>query len=84
MHYNFVRVKYRSIFTDSEPLTADSGTAMLRSMDNGRTWTVVGKVIRQKTGLAIDGSGKQIYSDQMPSARELNNSTKIAVEQKHV
>ena len=66
-------------FTDSEPLTADSGTAMLRSMDNGRTWTVVGKVIRQKTGLAIDGSGKQIYSDQMPSARELNNSTKIAV-----
>lgn len=32
-----------------------------------------------KTGLAIDGSGKQIYSDQMPSARELNNSTKIAV-----
>lgn len=22
-------------FTDSEPLTADSGTAMLRSMDNG-------------------------------------------------
>ena len=66
-------------FTDSEPITADSGTAMLRSMDNGRTWTVVGKVIRQKTGLAIDGSGKQIYSDQMPSARELNNSTKIAV-----
>lgn len=66
-------------FTDADPQKGDSGTSLLRSMDNGRTWVVVGKVIRQESGAATDGSNTTIYSDQMPSARELNNSAKIAI-----
>jgi hypothetical protein len=66
-------------FTDAEPNIGDSGTSLLRSMNNGKTWTAVGKVIRQKTGTAIDGSGKTIFSDQMPVAIQLKGQTKIAV-----
>jgi hypothetical protein len=66
-------------YTDCEPNSGDSGTSLLRSTDNGKTWTTVGYVVRQKTTLANDGSGKQIFSDQMPVACELNKSHKVAV-----
>lgn len=66
-------------FTSSNPETGDSGTAFLRSTDRGASWTHVGKVIRQAAGEATDGSGKTIYTDQMPVAIQLNDSEKIAV-----
>lgn len=66
-------------FTDAEPNIGDSGTSLLRSMNNGKTWTAAGKIIRQKTGVAIDGSGKTIFSDQMPVAIQLKGQTKVAV-----
>ena len=66
-------------FTGSDPDKGDSGTALLRSTDNGETWTSVGKIIRQYAGLAADGSGDPIYTDQMPVAIQLNGSERIAV-----
>lgn len=66
-------------FTSSDPNTGDSGTALLRSNDNGKTWTSVGKIIRQKAGVATDGSGKTIFTDQMPVAIQLNGKDRIAV-----
>lgn len=66
-------------FTSSDPNKGDSGTALLRSNDNGESWENVGKIIRQLSGTATDGSGDNIYTDQMPSAVELNESGKIAV-----
>jgi hypothetical protein len=66
-------------FTDAEPNIGDSGTSLLRSMNNGKTWTAVGKIIRQKSGTAIDGSGKTIFTDQMPVAIQLKGQSKIAV-----
>ncbi len=66
-------------FTSSDPDKGDSGTALLRSTDNGETWTSVGKIIRQYAGEAADGSGDPIYTDQMPVAIQLNGSNRIAV-----
>ncbi len=66
-------------FTDSNTTTGDSGTALLRSTDRGATWTAVGKIIRQKAGTAVDGSGTTIFTDQMPVAIQLNDSERIAV-----
>jgi hypothetical protein len=66
-------------FTSSNPNTGDSGTALLRSTDMGQSWTHVGKIIRQAAGEASDGSGKTIYTDQMPVAVQLNGSERIAV-----
>ena len=59
-------------FTSADPNKGDSGTALLRSNDNGKTWTSVGKVIRQNAGTATDGSGDPIFTDQMPVAIQLN------------
>ena len=66
-------------FTDADPVTGNSGTALLRSTDRGETWTSVGKIIRQKAGVAMDGSGQTIFTDQMPVAIQLNDSERIAV-----
>lgn len=66
-------------FTSADPNTGNSGTALLRSTDRGATWTHAGKVVRQKAGLATDGSGTTIFTDQMPSAIQLNGSERIAV-----
>ena len=66
-------------FTSADPNKGDSGTALLRSKDNGATWTHVGKVIRQNAGTATDGSGDPIYTDQMPVPIQLNGSEEIAV-----
>lgn len=66
-------------FTDADPLTGNSGTSLLRSTDRGATWTAVGKIIRQKAGVATDGSGQTIFTDQMPVAIQLNGSERIAV-----
>lgn len=66
-------------FTNSDPNKGDSGTALLRSLDNGLTWTSVGKIIRQKSGTAIDESGDAIFTDQMPVAIQLNGTNSIAV-----
>lgn len=66
-------------FTSADPNKGDSGTALLRSTDSGKTWTHVGKVIRQRAGVAEDGSGESIFTDQMPVAIQLNKSERIAV-----
>ena len=66
-------------FTSADPNKGDSGTALLRSNDNGKTWTSVGKVIRQNAGTATDGSGDPIFTDQMPVAIQLNGKDRIAV-----
>ena len=66
-------------FTSADPNKGDSGTALLRSTDNGATWTHIGKVIREHAGTATDGSGDPIYTDQMPVPIQLNGSDEIAV-----
>ena len=66
-------------FTSADPNKGDSGTALLRSNDNGKTWTSIGKVIRQNAGTATDGSGDLIFTDQMPVAIQLNGKDRIAV-----
>ncbi|MDR1938728.1 MAG: glycoside hydrolase [Tannerellaceae bacterium] len=66
-------------FTSADPNKGDSGTALLRSTDSGKTWIHVGKVVRQYAGVAEDGSGQAIFTDQMPVAIQLNNSERIAV-----
>lgn len=66
-------------FTSSDPILGDSGTALLRSTDNGKSWTSVGKIIRQRAGTAMDGSGQTIFTDQMPVAIQLNGKDRIAV-----
>lgn len=66
-------------FTSADPNKGDSGTALLRSTDNGETWTHVGKVIRENAGTATDDSGDPIYTDQMPVPIQLNGSDEIAV-----
>lgn len=67
-------------FTRSNPIKADSGTALLRSIDGGVTWTDEGFVARQKSLYpAVDGSGDAVYTDQMPVAIELNNGKGTAL-----
>lgn len=66
-------------FTRATPKTGDSGTALLTSDDNGKTWKDCGKVIRSKTDrVANDGSSAVLYTDQMPVPIQLNNG-KLAV-----
>lgn len=56
-----------------------TGTAMLRSFDNGETWTgnplvpYSGQIVSQQATEVIDGV--QFYTDQMPVAVELQNGT---------
>lgn len=66
-------------FTDADVNKGDSGTSLLRSTDNGQTWEYVRKVVREKSGTAIDGSGDVIFTNQMPVAIQLNGSDRIAV-----
>ncbi len=65
-------------FTSSNPNKGDSGTGLLRSFDNGETWISIGKIIRQKSGTAIDNSGDPVFTDQMCSPIQLNGLNRIA------
>lgn len=67
-------------FTDTEPLSENSGTSMVVSNDGGNTWSPAGvgncyKVIRQYKYL---NQGKRIYTDQMPCVRLLNDGETLA------
>lgn len=72
-------------FTDNNPQVhdvlgengGDSGTSLIRSKDNGKTWEFAGKIIRQRT--STDTDGNPIFTDQMPVAIQLNGSGTIAV-----
>ncbi len=66
-------------FTHCIPIVGDSGTSLLRSADNGRTWTSQCKIIRQLGGETRDGTDTPVYTDQMPVARLLNGTNKVAV-----
>lgn len=66
-------------FTHCIPLVGDSGTSLLRSSDNGHTWTSQCKIIRQLGGETRDGSDTPVYTDQMPVARLICGSDKIVV-----
>ncbi|MCM1502686.1 MAG: glycoside hydrolase [Bacteroidales bacterium] len=65
-------------YTRANPSIGDSGTALLRSTDNGETWEDVGYVIRQAAGTGTDGV-TPIYTDQMPVAIRLNETGRIAI-----
>lgn len=67
--------KIQCYFTDTDPVKLNSGTSIVESTDNGKTWTPTGvsncyKVIRQ---YKYDNDGTPIYTDQMPSVRMLND-----------
>lgn len=58
-------------FTDSDHQTANSGTSIIISSDNGHTWSRKAIVCRQHRYTYPDGT--RIYTDQMPSFRLLND-----------
>lgn len=64
-------------FTDSDPVSGNSGTSLLRSTDNGLTWKYEGKKICQRSNRTYEG--KPLYTDQMPVACVLNGTNDIAV-----
>lgn len=66
-------------FTHCIPIVGDSGTSLLRSTDNGHTWTSQCKIIRQLGGETRDGTDTPVYTDQMPVARQIYGTDKIVV-----
>ena len=58
-------------FTDSKPAIKNSGTSLIVSADNGKTWSEKQIVCRQLR--FINEAGMRIYTDQMPSFRLLND-----------
>lgn len=58
-------------FTDCNPSTADSGTSVIESSDNGKSWCNKAFVCRQHRYTYENGT--RIYTDQMPSFRLLND-----------
>ena len=58
-------------FTDCNPATRNSGTSIITSSDNGKSWSEKQIVCRQHR-CTLD-NGTRIYSDQMPSFRLLND-----------
>lgn len=58
-------------FTDSKPAIKNSGTSLIVSSDNGKTWSEKQIVCRQHRCTYEDGT--RIYTDQMPSFRVLND-----------
>ena len=67
--------KIQCYFTDTDPVKLNSGTSIVESTDNGKTWSPTGvsncyKVIRQ---YKYDYDGTPIYTDQMPCVRMLND-----------
>ena len=57
-------------FTDCLPATRNSGTSVITSTDDGRTWHGHMRVCRQ---YKYDDKGVRIFSDQMPCFRLLND-----------
>lgn len=57
-------------FTDCLPATRNSGTSVITSTDNGRTWHGHMRVCRQ---YKYDDKGVRIFTDQMPCFRLLND-----------
>ena len=70
-------------FTDNDPAWTihDSGTSLLRSSDNGESWTQQCHVIRQyrtETTHKLDPSlTRKVYTDQMPTACRLNGGNRM-------
>lgn len=70
-------------FTDSDHdwKPASSGVTMLRSLDNGNTWTTHCQVIRQYRATATRKDGtpgtRKVWTDQMPSAVLLGDGKTI-------
>lgn len=62
-------------FTDSKPAIKNSGTSLIISSDNGKTWSEKQIVCRQHRCTYEDGT--RIYTDQMPSFRVLNDGTTL-------
>ena len=62
-------------FTDSKPAIKNSGTSLIISADNGKTWSEKQIVCRQHRCTYEDGT--RIYTDQMPSFRVLNDGTTL-------
>lgn len=58
-------------FTDSKPAIKNSGTSLIVSADNGKSWSDKQIVCRQHRCTYDDGT--RIYTDQMPSFRLLND-----------
>ena len=69
-------------FTDNDPTwrVHDSGTSLLRSLDNGHTWESQCHIIRQyrtETSLKKDPTvTARVYTDQMPVSCLLNGTNK--------
>lgn len=68
--------KIQCYFTDSAPQLRSSGTSIIESLDNGRTWMPQGvsncyRVIRQHRYSDKDSS--HIFTDQMPCVRVLKD-----------
>jgi len=57
-------------FTDCLPATRNSGTSVVTSLDNGYTW---GDYMRACRQYKYDDKGVQIFTDQMPCFRLLND-----------
>lgn len=71
-------------FTDAIPQTRNSGTAMIVSTDNGKTWSAKKRVCQQyKYDYRTENAdkkqynGQKIYTDQMPCFRVLNDGKTI-------
>ena len=62
-------------FTDSKPAIKNSGTSLIISSDNGKSWSEKQIVCRQHRCTHDDGT--RIYTDQMPSFRLLNDGTTL-------
>jgi hypothetical protein len=65
--------------TDYDPGVADTEISLIRSYDNGMTWSFEGSVVRRMVASADDGTGRQLCSDQSAAACVLNKSQRIAV-----
>lgn len=61
-------------FTHGTPQTRNSGTSLIISEDGGYTWSAPERVCRQ---YKYDYDGEDIYTDQMPSFRVLNDGKTI-------
>ena len=74
--------KLQCYFTDATPQTRNSGTSLIESSDGGDSWSLKKRVCRQYKyrydGPDGDFSGQNIYTDQMPCFRVLNDGKTIA------
>lgn len=71
-------------YTDAVPWTRNSGTSMIVSKDNGKTWSARQRVCQQykydyrtENSAKTQYNGQKIYTDQMPCFRILNDGETI-------